>query len=111
MASLFKGGAFAQQCFYAHREALTFRKTDDPHLLILDCKGCRIDHRLNMVQEGLTLPEAIAKNLEHLSSCITSHPRELRVSVMDIVRDYVGAHCGQCRKKFDLNVAAFETSR
>ena len=111
MASLFKGGAFAQQCFYAHREALTFRKTDDPHLLILNCKGCGIDHRLNMVQDGKPLPEAIAKSLEHLSSCITSHPRELRVSVMDIGRDYVEANCRQCRQKFDLNVDAFETKR
>lgn len=111
MASLFKGGAFFQQCFYAHREALTFRKTDDPHLLILNCKGCGIDHRLNMVQEGLTLSEAIVKDLEHLSKCITSHPRELRVSVMEIGKDYVEVNCKQCRKKFDLNVAAFETNR
>lgn len=111
MPSIYKSGAFAQQCFSAHRETLSFRKMDPPSDVIMDCSVCEMEHRLSVLQFSSTLPQPIENAFEHLSNCIADHSESLRVSAMDIVRDYVGARCTECNRSFDLEIGAFQTRR
>ncbi|HEX9757711.1 MAG TPA: hypothetical protein VGB26_07905 [Nitrospiria bacterium] len=111
MSSIYKSGAFAQQCFSAHRETLFFRKIGPPAEVIMDCSSCEMEHRLSVLQFSSTLPQAIENAFEHLTNCITGHSSSLRVSAMDVVRDHVGARCTQCNRSFDLEIGAIETLR
>ena len=48
---------------------------------------------------------------ELLESCLRAHPVSVTIRELDVIRDTVGLRCGECRRMFDLQVSAFESTR
>ena len=108
----FKSGAFVQQCFVSHPQALSFKALALPDRVVVTCTSCDMRHRF-LVQTLTTRaeeegsPEREAK--DDLAKCVALHPAALRVSTVDVVRDCVKLRCGACSLTFKFTVSAFET--
>lgn len=118
MSSIFKTGAFVQQCFSSHPLCLGLKKLALPDQLVLACTACKMLHGLTL--RSLTTlaseqarasgePRSEKGSGEFLTACAANHPLALRVRSMDVLSDSVGMRCVECRRVFDLEVAAFET--
>lgn len=108
----FKSGAFAQQCFSAHPLSLSFKALLLPDRVSVACANCHMRHRFTL--RSLTTREgeesAPARNAtDDLAKCAAAHPAELRVSLVDVMRDAVKFRCGACRRTYSIDVSAFET--
>ncbi|WP_447973516.1 hypothetical protein [Nitrospira sp. Kam-Ns4a] len=121
MSPVFKSGAFVQQCFSVHPRCLVLKKLALPERLILACTSCNLQHRLTLralasrspaahaPHEG-TPPVAVERAAEDwIAHCATAHQTALGVREMDVLRDFVGLRCAECRRLYDLDVAFFET--
>jgi hypothetical protein len=107
-----KSGAFVQQCFASHPLSLSFKILTLPNRVAVACTNCHMRHRLTV--RALTVRPAEANDPERdatdgLAQCGATHPAELRVSGVDVVNDAVKFRCGECRRTYHLDVAAFET--
>jgi len=118
MAPVFESGAFIQQCFSVHPLCLNLHAFARPDRVVLTCTSCRMTHRMTVRTLTTRLPVALAsesvtatdeRGWEHLAECATTHPMALRVREMDVVREWVGLRCAECRRLYDVDVAAFET--
>ena len=116
--SIYKSGAFIQQCFSVHPRCLNLQKFTPPDLVFLVCTSCRLTHRV--IVRGMTtrVPVQLATEdqskkdervHEHLADCLSAHALALMVREMDVVNDWLGLRCAECRRLFDLDVASFET--
>ncbi len=110
----FKSGAFVQQCFVAHPQALSFKALTLPDRVVVTCTSCDMRHRF--IVRTLTTradeegnPEREAK--DDLGKCVAEHPANLRVSTVDVVHDSVKLRCGACSRTYKITVSAFETYR
>ena len=108
----FKSGAFAQQCFSSHPLSLSFKVLTLPDRVVVACTDCRMRHRFTL--RALTSRHSEAGHPEReatddLAQCSKTHPAELRVSGVDVVRDSVTVRCGECRRTYNLDVSVFET--
>ena len=118
MAQTFQSGAFIQQCFASHRLCLTIKKLALPEKILLACTSCNMLHRLTVraltahapaaraVAEGVHGGDEAADCLRH---CLAAHQTALGVREVDVLQDSVGLRCAECRRSYDLDVAAFET--
>jgi hypothetical protein len=118
MSPTFKSGAFVQQCFSVHPLCLTLQKFAQPETVILACTSCRLTHRVTIRAMTTRVPVALASEevtgsderaLSHLAHCAAEHPAAVSIREMDVVRDSLRFRCAECRRFYDLNVAAFET--
>lgn len=118
MARLFKSGAFIQQCFATHPLCLGFKKFTSPDLMVLQCSSCRFRHGVRV--RGMTSRPSASINVpaqqpaedraeEHLAHCANEHPTALRVSGLEVTEDALDLRCGECRRTFAVEAAAFET--
>ncbi len=108
----FKSGAFAQQCFSAHPLSLNFKALLSPDRLTVACTNCHMRHRFTF--RSLTTREgeesaAAREATDELAKCAAVHPSELRISLVDVVRDTVKFRCGVCRRTYTIDASAFET--
>ena len=110
----FKSGAFIQQCFVSHPQALSFKALTLPDRVVVQCTNCALRHRL-IVQTLTTRadeegsPEREA--MDDLGKCVAVHPAELRVRMVDMMHDSVKLRCGACTLTYKITVSAFETYR
>jgi hypothetical protein len=120
MAPLFKSGAFIQQCFSVHPLCLSLHSFAQPDLVVFTCTSCRMTHRVTVRALTTRLPVALAsqamtgteeRGRECLTQCAAAHPMALAIREMDVVRDWVGLRCAECRRLYDLDAAAFETQQ
>jgi hypothetical protein len=107
-----KSGAFVQQCFASHPLSLSFKTLTPPDRVVVTCTNCHMRHRFTV--RALTVRPADASGpdrsaADDLARCGVNHPAELRVSGVDVVHDAVKLRCGECRRTYTLDVAAFET--
>jgi len=118
MAQTFQSGAFIQQCFASHRLCLTLKKLALPEKILLACTSCNMLHRLTVRALTTHVPAARAASEEapggdeaadRLRHCLAAHQVALGVREVDVLRDSVGLRCAECRRSYDLDVAAFET--
>lgn len=118
MSSVFKTGAFVQQCFFSHPLCLGLKKLARPDQLVLACTACNMRHGLTLRNLTTLASEEARASREprserglgaFLVACAANHPLALRVRSMDVLSDSVGLRCVECRRVFDLDVAAFET--
>ncbi|MBI3809640.1 MAG: hypothetical protein HY284_04170 [Nitrospirae bacterium] len=108
----FKSGAFAQQCFSAHPLSLSFKALLLPDRVSVACANCHMRHRFTFRSLTTHKSEESAPAKEaagDLAKCAAAHPAELRISLVDVVRDAVKFRCGECRRTYSLDVSAFET--
>lgn len=118
MAQTFQSGAFIQQCFASHRLCLTLKKLALPEKILLACTSCNMLHRLTVRALTTHVPAVRAASEEApggdeaadcLKHCLAAHQVALGVREVDVLRDSVGLRCAECRRLYDLDVAAFET--
>ncbi len=117
MSPTFRSGAFIQQCFASHRLCLSLKKLALPEKILLACASCNMLHRLTVRTLTARKPVSLSAAEEvhggeaagHLLGCAAAHQAALGVRDVDVVRDSVGLRCAECRRTYDLEVAAFET--
>ena len=115
MAPVFNSGAFIQQCFAVHPLCLSLKKLALPDHIILSCSNCRLAHRLTI--RSLTIrtpmagtgPEAAAPAADRLQQCAAEHGTAIRLRAVDVVQETAGLRCAECRRLYELDVAAFDT--
>lgn len=88
--------------------------------LVLSCSSCKSTHHLtlgNVVSRissvhgtdggGQTLTGV--SDAELLKACATTHQSAVTLRDMDVFQDLVLLRCSDCRRQYELTVAAFET--
>jgi hypothetical protein len=120
MAQVFHSGAFVQQCFAVHPLCVTLKRFEDQNKLVFTCSSCRMAHRvtINQVIARVSIamdapndPAQPARDeaVEVLDRCIVEHAGAVSIREMDVLQDAMGLRCAQCRRLFDLRIAACET--
>lgn len=115
--SIYKSGAFIQQCFSVHPRCLTLQKFTPPDIAFFTCTSCRLTHRVTIRSLTTRVPVKLAE--EHaqsdeqvqnlLQTCLSAHAMALAIREMDVLNDWLGLRCAECRRLFDLDVSTFET--
>ena len=110
--SVFKTGAFLQQCFSVHPLTLSLKLVTPPELVGIVCTNCRMKHRLTIRQVAAAESEKAGmddKGMLSLHDCSQIHPEDVRISMVDVVKDSVEFRCRSCRRTFLLDIRMFET--
>ena len=120
MAQVIRGGAFLQQCWSVHPLCLTVKRMTDEHAVVLSCSSCKSVHYL--ATNAVVSNESSARRMseedilrdkppgeEFLKACVSTHPAALSLREMDVFQDLARLRCADCRRLYDLSVAAFET--
>jgi len=112
--SVFKTGAFLQQCFSVHPLTLSLRLVTPPELVGIVCTNCRMKHRLTIRQVGVPESEKAGmddKGILSFLNCSQMHPEDVRISMVDVVKDSVELRCRPCRRTYLLDIGMFETQQ
>jgi hypothetical protein len=110
--SVYKSGAFLQQCFSVHPLSLDLKLVVPPEIVGVVCTNCRMRHRLTLHQ--VTLPsteknESVNNELVLIQGCFHGHPEDIRISSVHVEHHAVEFRCRSCRRTYVLDVALFET--
>jgi hypothetical protein len=120
MPSVYKSGAFIQQCFAVHPRCLDFKSAHLPDRVVLTCTSCKMHHHLAL-RSIATRSSALADSpdiapgsveraaADFLDECLKAHVRSVTIRAMDVIQDVVGLRCRDCRRLFDLDIASFES--
>lgn len=117
MAQIIRSGAFLQQCWSIHPLCLAVKRMTDDRTLVMTCRSCESTHRLSvsLVASKAAPAGAIAaapsdaQDEALLSHCVAQHHTAITLRQMDVFQDMVLLRCAECRRHYDLTVAAFET--
>lgn len=112
MSPIFKSGAFIRQCFAVHPLSLSVKLFSPPDKIGIVCANCDMRHRLTIAEFLPFLEDDSSTQTgtpDELSHCVGSHPEELRISGVDMGRDVVQVRCGNCQRRYHLDVTLFET--
>lgn len=110
--SVFKTGAFLQQCFSVHPLTLSLKLVTPPKIVGIFCTNCRMKHRLTIQQVAALVSEKTDmedRGMFSLHDCSQMHPEDVRISMVDVVKDSVEFRCRPCRRTYLLNIGLFET--
>ena len=111
---VFKTGAFLQQCFSVHPLSLSLKLVTPPELIGVVCANCGMKHRL-ILRRGAALelekPDFKNDELVSLQTCAQSHPEDVRIALVDVVKDLVEFRCRPCRRTYLLEIGLFETKQ
>ena len=110
--SVFKSGAFLQQCFSVHPLTLNLKLVTPPDLVGVFCTNCRMKHRLtirHVTLQELANTEKTDEAMRLFQHCSQTHPEDVRISLVDVVKDSVEFRCRPCRRTFLLDIALIET--
>ena len=109
---IFKSGAFIQQCFAVHPLSLSFKMITLPDKVGILCANCNMRHRLTVKlfqaqkhDEPLTEIGAA----QQLERCTATHAEDLRVSGVQVEKDFIQLRCRVCKRTFHIDVSLFET--
>jgi hypothetical protein len=97
-----------------HPLSLSLKLVTPPELVGVVCANCRMKHRLTL--RRVAAPELEKPDLENdemvfLQTCSQSHPEDVRISLVDVVKDLVEFRCRPCRRIYHLEVGIFETKQ
>jgi len=110
--SVYKSGAFLQQCFSVHPLSLDLKLVAPPDIVGVVCTNCRMRHRLTLHQVSaspMDKTEKMINELVLLQECFQGHPEDVRISSVHVERHAVEFRCRPCRRIYGLDVAMFET--
>ncbi|MEX0830384.1 MAG: hypothetical protein WD032_09075 [Nitrospirales bacterium] len=110
--NVFKSGAFLQQCFSVHPLTLKLKLVTPPSLVGIVCTNCRMKHRLTVrtvVLQGVEKEDAQDVRMVSFQQCSETHPEEVRISSVDVVKDTVEFRCYPCRRTYVLEIGMIET--
>lgn len=120
MPSIYKSGAFIQQCFAVHPRCLDFKLVQLPDRLVVKCTSCKMHHHLSL-RSVATRSSALADSpdlsadpvnnapSDLLAQCLALHANSVTIRAMDVIQEIVGLRCRDCRRLFDLDITAFES--
>ena len=110
LMSVFKSGAFLQQCFSVHPLTLILKLVTPPALVGVVCTNCRMKHRLTVkqVQPKEGADSAVAE-MGPFQQCYQAHVEELRISEVDVIKNLVEFRCYPCRRTYRLDLEMIET--
>jgi len=112
--SVFTTGAFLQQCFSVHPLSLSLKLVTPPELIGVVCANCRMKHRLTL-RRGAALEleksNLTSEELVSLQACVKSHPEDVRLALVDVVKDLVEFRCRSCRRTYLFEISLFETKQ
>ncbi len=120
MAQVIRSGAFLQQCWSVHPLCVTVKRMTEEKAVVLSCSSCKSVHCLTttmVISNGPSAQRMSDKDIlqselpgeEFLKACVSTHPASLTLREMDVFQDLVRLRCADCRRLYDLSVAAFET--
>lgn len=120
MTHIFHSGAFVQQCFAVHPLCIGLKRFENHGKLVFTCSSCRmahhvtVDHVAARVAIVLDAPnDPVRPTLDEgaaaLNQCIVEHAGAVSIRELDVLRESMGMRCAQCRRIFDLHIAACET--
>ena len=120
MAQVIRSGAFLQQCWSVHPLCVTVKRMTEERAVVLSCSSCKSAHYLNVasVTSKASLAQPVAGDAavhdeppgeEYLQACVSAHHTSLTLREMDVFQDLVLLRCADCRRLYELTVAAFET--
>ncbi|MDH5427955.1 MAG: hypothetical protein OEZ57_04210 [Nitrospirota bacterium] len=110
--SVFKSGAFLQQCFSVHPLTLILKLVTPPSMIGIFCTNCQMKHRLTitwMTASGVEQPGSKDQEMLALQDCSKAHPEEVRLSLVDVVKNAVEFRCYPCSRTYALNLSLVET--
>lgn len=110
--SIYKSGAFLQQCFSVHPLSLTLKLVATPDVIGVVCTNCRMRHRLTLHQMAAPSTEKTEKwenDVLLLQTCFHGHPEDIRISLVHVEGHTVEFRCWPCRRTYAVDVALFET--
>jgi hypothetical protein len=108
--TVYKSGAFLQQCFSVHPLSLDVKLVTLPEIAGVSCRNCRMRHRLTIRQvTGPQAEQAESSQLHLLQGCVHGHPEEIRIISVQIDQHTVEFRCRPCRRTYVLDVALFES--
>ncbi len=109
---VFTSGAFLQQCFSVHPLTLLLKLVTPPSLVGIVCTNCRMKHRLTVrkvVLHDREKEETQDVGMVSFQHCSQTHPEEVRISLVDVVKDAAEFRCRPCRRTYLLEVGMIET--
>jgi hypothetical protein len=120
MPSIYKSGAFIQQCFAVHPRCLDFKSAHLPDRLVVKCTSCKMHHHLalrSIAMRSSAPADSLDISVQHaaraaadlLAECLAAHGPSVTIRAMDVIQEIVGLRCRDCRRLFDLDVTAFES--
>ena len=110
--SVYKSGAFLQQCFSVHPLSLDLKLVATPDIVGVVCTNCRMRHRLTLHQvraSSTDKTESGSDDLVLFQECFHGHPEDVRLSLVHVERNVVEFRCRPCRRTYVLDVSLFET--
>ncbi len=110
--SVYKSGAFLQQCFSVHQLSLNLKLVSPPEIIGVVCTNCRMRHRLTLhpvTAQPRKKTESGNNEMLLLEGCFRGHPEDIRISSVHVERHAVEFRCRPCRRTYLMDVALFET--
>ncbi len=120
MTQVIRSGAFLQQCWSVHPLCVSVKRMTDERVVVLSCSSCKSAHYLTVatVSSKASSAQQIAGNdslqeepsgEEFFKACVSTHRASLTLREMDVFQDLVRLRCADCRRQYELSIAAFET--
>lgn len=112
MPTIYKSGAFLQQCFSVHPRSLSFKMLTLPDKIGIACVNCNFRHRLTVTSISRIIGDAESfeeGDAESLKSCVTQHKEDLHVTEVSVEQDFVQFRCRLCKTGFQGNISMYET--
>ena len=109
---VFTSGAFLQQCFSVHPLTLLLKLVTPPSLVGIVCTNCQMKHRLTVRKVA---PQEVEKEdmkdegMLSFHHCSQVHAEDVRISMVDVVKDVVEFRCRSCRRTYLLDISMIET--
>ena len=110
--SVYKSGAFLQQCFSVHPLSLNLKLVSPPEIIGVVCTNCRMRHRLTLhhvTAQPTEMSESGNNDLLLLQGCFHGHSEDIRISSVHVECHAVEFKCRPCRRTYRMDVALFET--
>ena len=110
--AIYKSGAFLQQCFSVHPLTLNLKLVTLPDLVGIVCTNCRMKHRVTVRQvtpQESDKVEIYDDGMQSFQQCSQTHPEDVRVSLVDVVKNTVEFRCRPCHRIYLLDVGLIET--
>ena len=110
--SVYKSGAFLQQCFSVHPLSLALKLVASPEIVGVVCTNCRMRHRMTLRQVNAAPMDKMESRINEvvaLQECFNGHSEDVRINSVNVERHVVEFRCRPCRRTYVLDVALFET--
>lgn len=112
MPTIYKSGAFLQQCFSVHPLSLNFKMLTLPDKIGIACVNCKFRHRLTIKSISRLIGDAESfqeDDAENLHACVSQHKEALHVTEVSVKQDIVQFRCRLCKIGFQVSISLYET--